>query len=317
MVPRMSAPAEKAPQPSWMKWTRWALSVFAIAFMLWAGAGLVRDWRAAGSVQIDWTLALASLLPALASNLALAMAWAVLLQGMVQPTPPLGPLLSIYGLSNLGRYMPGKVGMPLMRITGAARWGASAAATSTSVALELLSWIATASALSLLCFVLAHGRTIDSALGPTQVATAAAIMIGTVVGAVIDRKHLPRPLLDRLGLVGTGPLLPARLLALHTATWLCWALHAWLCARAVGASHAQALESMPYFVLSPVVGFLALLAPAGVGVREAMISIGLSGAVGPKAALMAALITRVASLIADVAGWLGTRSLDQVDHATT
>lgn len=293
---------------------RWAMSAFAVGFMGWAGAGLVRDWRAAGTVQIDWPLAIAALVPAILSNAALATAWAVLLQGMVTPRPPLGPLLSIYGASNLGRYMPGKVGMPLMRITGAARWGASATVTSASVALELLSWIATASGLSLVCVAMTQGDSLQDTLGPIQALTAIAIMLGSILCAVIDRKHLPRVLLDRLGLAGSGPLLPPRLLLLHTATWLFWGVHGWLCALSVGATHGQALASLPYFVLSPVIGFLALLAPAGVGVREAMISIGLSGAVGPKAALTAALITRVASLVADVCSWLGTRHLHRASE---
>jgi uncharacterized membrane protein YbhN (UPF0104 family) len=100
-------------------------------------------------------------------------------------------------------------------------------------------------------------------------------------------------------------------LVLHVVAWGLWALHAWLVARAVGASATATIASLPFFILSPVAGFLALLAPAGAGVREAIISIGLTSAVGPKAALAAALMTRVASLVADGGNWLATRHFDR------
>lgn len=304
MVPPVTA---ALPQPVWVKLARYCLAAAAVGFMVWTGAGLVRDWRAADDVTLDLSLALLSCLPAIASNAALALAWAVLLRAMVEPKPPLKPLLAIYGLSNLGRYMPGKVGMPLMRITGAARFGASSTVTGTTVGLELLSWIATACVMSFGCLALWGRGELSAVLGPTQTLIAVAVAVGTALGAVIDRARLPRALIDRLKLAGHGPLLPPQLLLLHFATWGFWAVHAWLVARSVGATSTDALASLPFFLLSPVVGFLALLAPAGVGVREAMISMGLTGAVGPKAALAAALITRVASLVADLCSWLVTR----------
>lgn len=305
-----------APHKPWVRAVRGALSTAAVLFMLWALRGLVRDWHSAGDVAIDWPLAVASLVPAVASNAALALAWVVLLRSMVEPKPPVVPMIALYCQSNLGRYLPGKVGMPLMRIAGAARFGASAATTGTSVMLELLSWIATACLVSFSCLALVGRNDLDALLGPTASILAVLIALGTVAGALIDRAWLPGFVTTRLGLAGHGPVLPARLLMLHLATWALWGAHGFLTALSVGASTLDALASVPFFVLSPVAGFLALLAPAGVGVREAIISVGLAGTVGPKAALAAALITRFASLLADIGGWLATRHLND-DRSNT
>jgi hypothetical protein len=307
-VPRVLA---ATPQKPWIKAVRFALSTVAVAFMLWAGRSLLRDWDSASDVAIDWRLMFLSWLPAIASNTAFGFAWVALLRSMVDQKPPTKPMLALYAQSQLGRYLPGKVGMPLMRMAGASRFGVSPTVTGTSVMLELLSWIATACGISFACLALIGQNDLGSILGPTATVVAIGIAAATGVGTLLDRTHIPAALTLRLGITGQGPLLPARLLVLHVVAWGLWALHAWLVARAVGASATATIASLPFFILSPVAGFLALLAPAGAGVREAIISIGLTSAVGPKAALAAALMTRVASLVADGGNWLATRHFDR------
>jgi uncharacterized membrane protein YbhN (UPF0104 family) len=60
---------------------------------------------------------------------------------------------------------------------------------------------------------------------------------------------------------------------------------------------------MGLYTLGPVVGFLAVAAPAGIGVREAIVSIGLAAQLGPAPALAAAVLSRGISLLADVLAW--------------
>ena len=67
------------------------------------------------------------------------------------------------------------------------------------------------------------------------------------------------------------------------------------------------LASMGFYVLAPVMGFLALAAPGGLGVREAVVSIALSASVGPAAALYAALISRGTSVVVDFGVWMAFR----------
>lgn len=103
--------------------------------------------------------------------------------------------------------------------------------------------------------------------------------------------------------------MPRRLPLLHLAYWLTWAAHGYLVTRAVGADAAGAWSVSGLFIVAPIVGFLALAAPAGAGVREAVLSVGLVPAVGAAPALSALLLSRGATLLADVLVWLALRPL--------
>ena len=61
--------------------------------------------------------------------------------------------------------------------------------------------------------------------------------------------------------------------------------------------------TMGFNPLANVLGFVALAAPAGVGVREAVLISGYGAILGSGGALSAAIVSRVASLIADVGAW--------------
>jgi len=95
----------------------------------------------------------------------------------------------------------------------------------------------------------------------------------------------------------------------HCGYWMLWALHGYLVLRGLAAPGGVALAAAGYFILAPVLGFVVLVAPAGVGVREAVISLGLAPVVGVAPALAAGVASRVASLMADVASWAICRLL--------
>jgi hypothetical protein len=85
--------------------------------------------------------------------------------------------------------------------------------------------------------------------------------------------------------------------------WASWAAHGFLLTRAFGAAPGVALATSGLYALATVGGFVALAAPAGVGVREAILSISLAPAVGSAPALAIAVASRAASLVADVIAW--------------
>ena len=89
----------------------------------------------------------------------------------------------------------------------------------------------------------------------------------------------------------------------HIGYWALWALHGILISHAVGADLSLSIASSGLYVLAPVVGFLAVAAPAGIGVREAVISMGLASHLGPAPALAAAILSRGISLLADILAW--------------
>jgi uncharacterized membrane protein YbhN (UPF0104 family) len=72
---------------------------------------------------------------------------------------------------------------------------------------------------------------------------------------------------------------------------------------AVGASFAQAWPNVGVFLLAPIAGFLALVAPGGLGVREAVLSFALAPQLGPSKALTVALLARATFVVSEVISW--------------
>ena len=72
----------------------------------------------------------------------------------------------------------------------------------------------------------------------------------------------------------------------------------------VGASLAVAIQHASIFILAPILGFLALVAPGGLGVRETIISYALAPSLGASAALAAALLARGVAMASELIGWL-------------
>jgi hypothetical protein len=91
--------------------------------------------------------------------------------------------------------------------------------------------------------------------------------------------------------------------------WGTWLAHGYLIARGVGASHDAALAAAGYFPVAIIAGFLALVAPAGAGVREAILSVGMAPVVGATGALSSAVASRIATLVVEVSVFLITRPL--------
>jgi uncharacterized membrane protein YbhN (UPF0104 family) len=112
-----------------------------------------------------------------------------------------------------------------------------------------------------------------------------------------------------LGVEGVGALLPYWLPLAHVGYWATWVLHGYLTTKAVGAPVDLAFAASGLYALAVLAGFLAVVAPAGAGVREAVISLALTPIAGASAAVAAIVISRVASVVMDVAVWLVTRPL--------
>jgi uncharacterized membrane protein YbhN (UPF0104 family) len=71
----------------------------------------------------------------------------------------------------------------------------------------------------------------------------------------------------------------------------------------VGIESAHAVYGCGLYVLGPIAGILALATTSGIGVREAVMSIGLSPVVGAAPALAAAIVSRATSLVVDGLVW--------------
>ncbi len=278
--------------------------LFAFCFVAYSAWDLEQRWNKS-NVSLDLAWAACSVLPLGFGCLIQGRGWVALIERMAARPVPRGPALSLYMDSQLARYTPGMVGLPFVRMAGAARLGVSAVSVGSSVGLEMLSWTASGGVVgfaSLLWLPAQSGLT--ALLGAWAVPIVIAFTSIVIVLTCLDRARLPAIGLRMLKVSGTGPLVPFGLLLAHAAYWATWALHGYLMTRAFGAASAIALSTSGLYALATVGGFVALAAPAGVGVREAILAVSLAPAVGAAPALALAVASRAASLCADVCMWL-------------
>ncbi len=273
-------------------------------FVALATWDLASRWKP-GGLAISAPLVAAALLPLVVGTFAQGFGWIALLGAMTGRRPRTLPGLVLYLDSQLGRYMPGKVGLPAVRMAGADRVGAPPMTVGVSVFVEMLSWLAVGCTLgfALLYATNAHAAGVLSLLGRYGLPLLGASIVGLVALLVVDRRHLPPGIRARLAVGERGPLVPAVLPGFHVAYWATWALHGHLVTWAVTGDPGAALASPGLFILGTVLGFLAAFAPAGVGVREAVFAAGLAPVIGSAPALAAALLSRALSIVADVLAW--------------
>lgn len=285
------------------------LLVVALSFVLVAGWDLSRRWDAS-RVQLRWGWLALSLAPIAVATLAQAWAWVLLLEHMAGRRVPRRPAIALYLDSQMARYTPGKVGLPLVRISGAPLLGVPGTVVASSIAVEQFSWIAVGGTLGFATLGAAGpGEGPVALLGRGAVPLGALCVAATLALSFVDRSRWPAFVRRLAGEGGTGPLLPLTVPLVHLLHWTAWGAHGVCLCLGFGTSWVAASAGFGPLVLAPLAGFLALVAPAGAGVREAVLSVGLSPTVGAASALVAAVVARVASLVADVSTWIVARSL--------
>ena len=290
---------------------RAAIGLVVLGFIVATAWDLALRWQP-GTLSLSPLPIIASLGALVAASFVQALGWRALLERMAQHPVPIRPVLSVYMAGQLARYTPGKVALPLVRIAGAGRMGVPGALVASSVGIEVISWITVGTTLGATALLLSGGPMggVSERLGPWSW-IAIALGLGFVAAlSSLDRRRLPAVVLRWIRAEGMGPLLPWRLPLLQAISWAGWLLHGYWLVLGVGAAAPLALSSAGLFVLAPVAGFLALVAPGGLGVREAMLSLSLAPALGAPAALAAAVLSRIASLGADLVAWLIARWLE-------
>jgi uncharacterized membrane protein YbhN (UPF0104 family) len=293
------------------RWLRPLMLVVTAVFVVLSAVDLSRRWESRSiHVSAGW-LAL-SLVPVLVGAVLQGAAWILLVERMSRKQTPRWRALCLYFESQLARYTPGKVGLPLVRMEGAPSLGLSRRVIALSVLIEMLSWTATGAVSGFFLLRVAGAPTegLGGVAGKLATPLLAASLLLALALIAVDRRHAPLRVRSALGLEGEGPLAPARLPFLQLFYWATWAIHGYFLARALGAENTGALSTMGFSPLANVLGFVALAAPAGVGVREAVLLAGLSPVLGGPGAVGAAVLSRVVSLIADLATWLVARRLN-------
>lgn len=283
---------------------RIVLGLASAVFIAIACYRLGTRWES-GKVALRWPWLLAASLPIAVGTVILAVGWKWIMERMVGHRVPLRPSLTLHFESQMARYTPGKVGMPLVRMAGADRLGVPASVAGYSVLTESISLVAVGGIVGFALLVATTGGAggVMQAMGQLGVLGLVAFVAVGLVLVFVDRRRLPALWLRLMKAEGSGPLVPRRGPVAHALYWLTWAIHGYFAARAVGISSPHAVYGAGLYVLAPIAGILALATPSGIGVREAVMSMGLAPVVGPAPAVAAAIVSRAVSLVVDCLVW--------------
>jgi len=301
-------------RPAWKRWLAPAVTLLIVAVVVWfvwrtmAEAWSQLDqyhWQLhAGWIMVAGGFYLLGLLPA-------ALFWYSCLRALGQH-PHFWEALRAYYIGHLGKYVPGKAMVIVIRagLIGGHRVDTGIAAA--SVFLETLTWLAVG------CFLAAGYLAVSIGRADTVFWAAVAAMVATLVPT------LPPvfPRLARLAGVGRAdPQVVAKLhrlgygttslgFALMAIGWISMGLAYWATLRALGLSDVAMAAELPRFTaavaLATAAGFIAIFIPAGVGVREAAlveIVIPYLRGVTRKAELVAwaaALLLRLVSVVSEL-----------------
>jgi hypothetical protein len=288
------------PRSAW-RWARIALGVLVVAL---AARQVLANLDAVRAVPFTWRLKpaylAASLLVTWGMYALLVAAWRLLVErwgGRLR----YGEAAAIWTVSSLGKYVPGKVwaiaGMAMM----AKRAGVPA-------------WIATGAAVLNQVLAIGAGVLVVAVSGASVLEArwpwvrGAMWLVAALVGAgvfALSSPVLVRRLLRLAGVDATdtqGPPLAALLAAgaANVAAWLGYGAALWLLARGVTDVELPFGVAAGAFAASYIMGFLALVAPAGLGVRESVFILMLDRATGTPAAVALAVASRLLLTLAEV-----------------
>jgi uncharacterized membrane protein YbhN (UPF0104 family) len=214
--------------------------------------------------------------------------------------------VAIFGISQFAKYLPGNVAQHLGRVAGATDKGWQMGRVILTMLLE--NGVAAGSA----ALFAAAGALLFSdgagVGGVRRTLAVALVLAGSAVGVVAMRLLLAHPpafarrFLALDGGIHLGAGFLAGYLATHVVSYLALGTGLVLIIHALAGGWPPGLWRAPAAVaLSWLAGFLVPGAPAGLGVREATLAALLGPSLGTEIVVAAALLWRLASLVADAA----------------
>lgn len=252
------------------------------------------------TLELRWGLLFLSSGALLVGYLYSAGLWGLMVRELGGPVVPTLAALRIFFTANLGRYLPGKV-WQLAGLAYLARAEGVTAPTATAAALmgQLFS-LAGATLVGL-------GVLLESdwggALGGGWAAGAGVALLGVLTFPAILRPLLQKLISRGKGAV-PGPLWPGqafgvRWLGLYALSWLFQGGAFWLLVRGLGME-LDPILGVAIFPAAYLLGYVAIFAPAGIGVREGALIFFLNptlGAGGAVVAVVSRLWTTVVELL--------------------
>jgi hypothetical protein len=208
----------------------------------------------------------------------------------------------VWVLSSMGKYLPGKI----WAIAGMAVLGKEAG---------VPSWVATASAILLQVISIGTGALVVAGTGTAALervspGAAAGLLALVAVTVLCMAAVLVRPVRNRVfrRFVGGGQPIPSPTvlsigfgIVANIVAWISYGVGLyWLSAGVFGDAGLGPLEAVAAFTASYLAGFLFLLAPGGLGVRESVLVLLTEPTLGPGRALALAAVSRLGMTAADL-----------------
>jgi uncharacterized membrane protein YbhN (UPF0104 family) len=267
-------------------------------------------WRYADALPtITWdgptvTVLAASVLLYLLQVAAAGIAWHLWLNAVREPSRP-SVAVALFAISQFAKYVPGGIAHHIARVALGKRHGLGTPGMVVTIALEQ-SWalmagiVMAAAALAFIGPSLA-GIALPSPLRLALIAIIAVMvplagvwLIGERRPAVLDRWLGPRRIAH------PNPLTLACCFLIYCAGLANSGWNIDLLARyLLGAQESHVMLAIGVFAVAWVAGFVTLVSPGGVGVREAVLLAGLTPAYGPGIALAVAVAYRIVTSIGD------------------
>lgn len=280
-----------------------------LAFFGVAAIELVKAFRAQ-AIELAPSWALLAVVPAAMGYAGLSFAFHRVLRAQAPAPVSLRVSAELYMRGMLARYLPGKVGIPAVRMAAAADLGVSTSYMAASVVLEALASMATAGVITALLALgpWAAPRLNALATQPWAPWAIFAMALAVVLLAVIDVRRYPAAFLRLLRLEQqNGALLPVAWIFGCAFFWCMVAISSACVVQALGGAPSAALLGAATGVIAPILGFLVAVAPGGLGVREAVAVALMTPELGPTGALAFGLATRLVLLVTELGLWLATR----------
>ncbi len=257
---------------------------------------LIRDWH-----QIPFNELKFQPLPLILSYLILllihfplsALGWILILEGLGEKLP-FFRALTILTVTQLGKYAPGKVWFTLGRMSFARNDGIPEAKTITSVIIETGFLLLAAVFLFALAIVLLPRRVIPPLVYYSFLLAPLTIVV--IYPPILNRLLPPLLKLFKQPLFSLQLSYP-RLLTILAVYILDWFFQGLGCFILINSFYHLPFASLPVLLggysISWILGFIILIAPAGLGIREGIYTFILKLVMSQPVAIISALLTRI------------------------
>lgn len=289
---------------------RWKTAIAAVFYTLLV-AFLVRylrgtDWSQLARLEFSPWYLLAAVPFSLGSRLLQPVAWSVLIRAYGDQPPTYPQITRVYATSWLGRYIPGKLAWIGAKIFFGREYGVRASTLAATSIAEAVLHCTTALALAFLLIAL-WGDTLVLANDLRLLAMFAllgmAILLAPPVFNRITRwaRSLVKPTAaENVGQVSVGTLLVSGALSVLIHALSGPSIYFVLEAMYPAISASLIPELTAAVLIAGTLGTLALIAPAGLGVREGLLIVLLSLFMPRPVAVAAALVLRLWSIAMDL-----------------